>query len=65
MGQAENLTLLTLDKRPDFVETPYVQDITERALSYLRAGYPVHLSGPAGTGKRPWQCTWRPNWIAR
>jgi nitric oxide reductase NorQ protein len=51
MGQAENLTLLTLDKRPDFVETPYVQDITERALSYLRAGYPVHLSGPAGTGK--------------
>lgn len=51
MGQAENLTLLTMDKKPDFVETPYVQDITQRALSYIRAGYPVHLSGPAGTGK--------------
>jgi gas vesicle protein GvpN len=51
MGQAENLTLLTLDKRPDFVETDYIQNITQRALSYLRAGYPVHFSGPAGTGK--------------
>ncbi|PFG10380.1 MULTISPECIES: gas vesicle protein GvpN [unclassified Marinobacter] len=51
MGQAENLTLLTLDKRPDFVETDYIQDITQRALSYIRAGYPVHFSGPAGTGK--------------
>lgn len=51
MGQAENLTLLTLDKRPDFVETSYVQDITQRALSYIGAGYPVHFSGPAGTGK--------------
>jgi len=51
MGQAENLTSLTLDKRPDFVETDYIQNITQRALSYLRAGYPVHFSGPAGTGK--------------
>jgi len=51
MGQAENLTLLTLDKKPDFVETAYIQDITQRALSYIRAGYPVHFSGPAGTGK--------------
>jgi nitric oxide reductase NorQ protein len=35
----------------DFVVTPYVQDITERALAYLRIGYPLHLTGPAGTGK--------------
>jgi len=34
-----------------FVNTPYVQDLTERALAYLEVGYPVHFSGPAGTGK--------------
>lgn len=34
-----------------FVCTPAVEAITERALTYLRAGYAVHLSGPAGTGK--------------
>jgi nitric oxide reductase NorQ protein len=34
-----------------FVTTQFVDDITERALTYLRAGYPVHFSGPAGTGK--------------
>jgi gas vesicle protein GvpN len=34
-----------------FVDTPYVKDITERALAYLSVGYPVHFSGPAGTGK--------------
>jgi nitric oxide reductase NorQ protein len=35
----------------DFVLTPYVRDLTERALAYLDIGYPIHLSGPAGTGK--------------
>jgi gas vesicle protein GvpN len=35
----------------EFVITPYVQDLTERALSYLEVGYPVHFAGPAGTGK--------------
>lgn len=35
----------------DFVLTPYVQDLTERALAYLEVGYPVHFAGPAGTGK--------------
>jgi nitric oxide reductase NorQ protein len=34
-----------------FVTSPAVQDITERALAYLQAGYAVHFSGPAGTGK--------------
>ncbi|MBU3895792.1 gas vesicle protein GvpN, partial [Patescibacteria group bacterium] len=34
-----------------FVETSEIKDITERALSYLKAGFPVHLSGPTGTGK--------------
>jgi gas vesicle protein GvpN len=34
-----------------FVETPAVRDLAERALAYLRVGYPVHFAGPAGTGK--------------
>jgi len=35
----------------EFVLTPYVKEITERALAYLKAGYPVHFAGAAGTGK--------------
>ena len=34
-----------------FVLTPQVQQLAERALAFLQAGYPVNLSGPAGTGK--------------
>lgn len=34
-----------------FVSSPAVQEITDRALAYLDAGYAVHFSGPAGTGK--------------
>ncbi|MEM9664030.1 MAG: gas vesicle protein GvpN [Bacteroidota bacterium] len=37
--------------RPDFVETPTVQALTERSLTYLWAGFPIHFRGPAGTGK--------------
>jgi gas vesicle protein GvpN len=34
-----------------FVCTPYVQELTTRALAYISAGYHIHLAGPAGTGK--------------
>ena len=34
-----------------FVSSPYVEDMTKRALAYLKVGYPVHFAGPAGTGK--------------
>lgn len=34
-----------------FVETPKIKETINRALSYLRAGFPVHFSGPTGTGK--------------
>jgi len=34
-----------------FVETPAVKKIINRALSYLEAGFAVHLCGPTGTGK--------------
>ncbi|WP_435011896.1 gas vesicle protein GvpN (plasmid) [Tundrisphaera lichenicola] len=47
----DDLNVLSLKQRPDFVQTPCVMSIAERALSYLQAGYPVHFSGPAGTGK--------------
>lgn len=35
----------------NFVETPYIKEITNRALSYIKAGFPVHFRGPTGTGK--------------
>ncbi len=34
-----------------FVETPTIKKIVDRAMSYLEAGFPVHLTGPSGTGK--------------
>jgi len=37
--------------RPEFVETPYVTQVTDRALGYVRAGCPVHFRGPSGVGK--------------
>lgn len=46
-----NLTLLTLEQKPDFVETGFIQNLVHRALMYIRAGYPVHFTGPPGAGK--------------
>jgi nitric oxide reductase NorQ protein len=40
-----------LKKQSSFVVTPYIKDLTMRAIRYLNAGYPIHLRGPAGTGK--------------
>lgn len=37
--------------RKNFVETPFVSNLVERALAYLKAGFPVHLLGPTGSGK--------------
>jgi gas vesicle protein GvpN len=37
--------------QPDFVETKYVKAMTERALAYIKAGFPVHFRGVSGTGK--------------
>lgn len=36
---------------PGFVTSPRIESITRRALLYLNSGYPVHFSGPTGTGK--------------
>jgi len=35
----------------EFVSSTFVEQVTKRAMAYIRAGYPVHFSGPAGTGK--------------
>jgi gas vesicle protein GvpN len=35
----------------EFVLTPQIRALTDRALSYLGVGYPVHFAGLAGTGK--------------
>jgi len=35
----------------DFVLTPYVEEIIQRARCYLEVGYPIHFAGAAGTGK--------------
>src|SRR3989304_7685642 len=42
-----------LDPRPlaTFVETKYIRGVTERAIGYVKAGFPVHFRGPSGTGK--------------
>ena len=34
-----------------FVATPKIQALAERALAYLEVGYAVHFAGTAGTGK--------------
>ena len=44
-------SVVQLSPRTDFVATPYVQSLTERGLSYINAGFPLHLSGPTGVGK--------------
>lgn len=47
----EMTTVLEPSPLPDFVETSYIKDITNRALSYIKAGFPVHFRGVSGTGK--------------
>ncbi|MEO1593156.1 MAG: AAA family ATPase, partial [Cyanobacteria bacterium J06632_22] len=41
-----------LQTRPrQFVTTPAIEQLSRRALRYLKTGYSIHLKGPAGTGK--------------
>jgi nitric oxide reductase NorQ protein len=43
--------VLRLQPRADFVLTPAVENVCQRAMTYLEAGYAVHFRGSAGTGK--------------
>ena len=47
----EITTVLEPRPLPDFVESKYVKEITERAVLYIKAGFPIHFRGPSGTGK--------------
>lgn len=47
----EGVTTLSLRPREDYVDTPAVRALSERALGYLQTGFPLHLRGPAGSGK--------------
>jgi nitric oxide reductase NorQ protein len=43
--------VVALRPRDDLFENDEILSIESRALSYLRASVPIHLRGPAGTGK--------------
>jgi gas vesicle protein GvpN len=48
---AEPATVLNVQPGADFVETPYIRDLTNRSLDYIKVGFPVNFSGPTGVGK--------------
>ena len=43
--------VVELHPRSDLFEDDNLRSLEQRAMTYLRAGIPVHLRGPAGTGK--------------
>ena len=47
----EMTTVLEPTPMQDFVETKYIKDLTNRAMGFFKAGFPVHLRGVSGTGK--------------
>ena len=47
----EMTTVLEPSPLSDFVETNYIKSITARAITYIKAGFPVHFRGVSGTGK--------------
>jgi nitric oxide reductase NorQ protein len=51
MHKNQILNGLSIAPSEEFIETPPVKEIADRAMSYLQAGIPVHLTGPTGTGK--------------
>jgi len=51
MTEQQPPTVLSFRPRADFMETPAIKEIGQRAIAYLKAGFPVHFRGPAGTGK--------------
>jgi gas vesicle protein GvpN len=51
MTNEESITVLEPRPLANFVETDQVKAISERVMAYLRAGFPIHFRGAAGTGK--------------
>lgn len=50
-GKQSQETGVGLEPSDGFAVTPQIEEIVESALAYLQAGYPIHFSGTAGTGK--------------
>jgi len=48
---AEVQPIMLAKEQPTFIQTSCVKKIIKRASLYMKAGYPIHFSGPAGTGK--------------
>ena len=51
LAAEEMTTVLEPRPLPNFVETPQVSNITNRALAYIAGGFPIHLRGISGSGK--------------
>lgn len=51
IGEGAESAQVTVRPSAGFVLTNAVQSVVDRALAYARAGYPIHLCGPTGTGK--------------
>ena len=47
----DELEQMVPEPSEQFVSTPQIQALTDRALAYLHAGCAIHFAGPAGTGK--------------
>jgi len=47
----EITTLIEPSAQEGFIETKFIKDVTDRALTYIESGFPVHFRGRAGTGK--------------
>lgn len=50
-SDGQSAQTLSLRPRDDYVDSPTVRALSERAHAYLQAGFPLHLRGPAGSGK--------------
>ncbi|MCA9694718.1 MAG: gas vesicle protein GvpN, partial [Myxococcales bacterium] len=48
---SDRADVLHIEPSESFVVTPEVASQTRRALTYLRAGLPLHFAGPPGVGK--------------
>ncbi|MFH1141566.1 MAG: gas vesicle protein GvpN [Chloroflexota bacterium] len=44
-------TVLQPRPLPNFVVTPFLQGVVDRALTYIAAGFPIHFRGASGSGK--------------
>lgn len=49
--ESDKIVTLAPKSTKGFVETPQIKDIIQRAMTYIKAGFPVHFRGPSGTGK--------------